>query len=318
MKVGVLGTNYSRADIAFHEKVVRAFHLLQQGKWPAVFLTTCHRAEIYFSGDNIYAIEAALFQALACHLKGLIGNELYSLIGRDCFTHLISVTSGLDSVIKGESDIQRQVKVAYTTGMQSTKLPSPLHFLFQKSLKVAKEIRSSHAWNPKRSLEKTVSELVSSYAPTSILVVGNSQINRKIIHHLKHPSITLCTRTPKAAEAFALDHGISLTDGRILDHWSSFDVVISATHADGYLIRDTAEELKTRLILDLSVPRTVDPLLRRHPVTMRNMEELSVMMKQDQDSGQSYHDYITQRVDRQIALFTSKEQAFCSPNHGSH
>ncbi len=317
MKVGVLGTNYSRGDISFHEKVVRAFHLLQQGKWPAVFLTTCHRAEIYFSGENIYAIEAALFQALSCHLKDLIGNELYSLIGRDCFAHLVSVTSGLDSVVKGESDIQRQVKVAYSAGMQSTQLPSPLHFLFQKSLKVAKEIRSSHAWNPKGSLEKTVSELVSSYTPVSILVVGNSQINRKIIHYLKHPAITLCTRTPQAAEAFALDHGVSLADGRILDHWSSFDVVISATHSDGYLIRDTAEDLKTRLILDLSVPRTVDPLLRRHPIMMRNMEELSVMMKQNQDSGQSYQDYIDQRVDRQIALFTSKKPASCFINNSS-
>lgn len=314
MKVGVLGTNYSRSDITFHEKVVRAFHLLQQGRWPAVFLTTCHRAEIYFSGDNIYAIEAALFQALACHLKDLVGNELYSLIGRDCFTHLVSVTAGLDSVVKGESDIQRQVKVAYSA---ATQLPSPLHFLFQKSLKIAKEIRSSHSWNPKGSLEKTVSELVSSYAPTSILVVGNSQINRKIIHHLKHPSITLCTRTPKAAESFALDHGVSLTDGRILDHWSSFDVVISATHADGYLIRDTSEDLKTRLILDLSVPRTVDPLLRRHPITMRNMEELSVMMKQNQDLGQSYQDYIEDRVDRQISLFTSKKPATCFIHHDS-
>lgn len=308
MQIGVLGTNYSRADISFHEKVVRAFHSLQQEKWPAVFLTTCHRAEIYFSGDNIYATEAALFQALARHLKGLVGSELYSLFGRDCFAHLISVTSGLDSVIQGESDIQRQVKVAYSSASQ---LPSALHFLFQKSLKVAKEIRSSPSWHPQGSLEKTVADLTTSYMPTSILFVGNSQINRKIIHHIKHPAMTLCTRTPEAAEAFAIDHGVSLCDTRILDHWSSFDVVISATHAEGYLIKDTTEELKTRLILDLSVPRTVDPLLRRHAIKVQNMEDLRIVMQQSPSLASSYQTYIAERASRQMFLFKSKKPAAC-------
>ncbi|MBS0614952.1 MAG: hypothetical protein JSR58_00175 [Verrucomicrobia bacterium] len=306
MHIGVLGTNYSRSDIAFHEKVVRAFELLSQGKWPAVFLTTCHRAEIYFSGENIYAMEAALFQALACHLKELIGNELYSLIGRDCFAHLISVTSGLDSVIKGESDIQRQVKVAYSAAKDVVSLPSALHFLFQKSLKVAKEIRSQPSWNPKGSLEKTVSDLVLKENPKSILIVGNSQINRKIIHHLHHGAITLCTRTPQAAESFALDHGLSLCDTRVLEDWASFDVVISATHASSYLIRDTAKELKTRLILDLSVPRTVDPLLRRHALTIRNMEDLRVLMQNNDGLEQPYQTYIQEQAKKQIEIYLTR------------
>ena len=106
-------------------------------------LSTCHRTEIYFSALNLAEAHSEILQVLRREIALAFEHELYSYFGFDCFLHLGYVVSGLDSVIIAESEIQRQVKVAYEEVQWYYPLPSCLHFLFQKSLKIGKEKRGN-------------------------------------------------------------------------------------------------------------------------------------------------------------------------------
>jgi glutamyl-tRNA reductase len=285
MQIGVLGISCKSAPLALLEKIAKAaLHLSSQN----IVLSTCHRTEIYFSANDLAACQADIFQHLkpACHSYE---HAFYSFFGVECFYHLACVTSGLDSLLLAESDIQRQVKVAYETARQNY-LPSPLHFLFQKSLKTGKDARSQFPLFQKAChLESILHDLTCKLlGPTPrLLFVGNSDINRKIIHTFwrkGHRNMTLSTRTLTPALPFAVDYHLTLRDRQEIALWTTYDAVICATTAPTYLLTPIHNP-HTRLILDLSVPRVAHPALNDLPtLTLLNMEEIAKFFENHQNS----------------------------------
>ncbi|HNA61654.1 MAG TPA: hypothetical protein PKW79_01055 [Rhabdochlamydiaceae bacterium] len=279
MRIGVLGVNHKSAPLSLREKVS---HACQSCSAPdKVILSTCHRTEIYFSHDDLAEVQCHLFREIKERLLHDQEHAFYSYFGRECFFHLACVTAGLDSAMLAESDVQRQVKIAYEKARILGALTSPLHFLFQKSLKLGKKVRSSFPlFQTSLNLEGMIYQLTLDLLGehSNLLFIGNSDINRKIIHYFWRrgkKNMTLCTRHIEPAIPFALDYELSLKARSELHDWHSYEGIISATTSDSYLIRTAPENIKTRLILDLSVPRSVDPALQWDPaLTVLNMEEI--------------------------------------------
>lgn len=282
MRIGVLGINYKSAELSLREGVARACEKLFCNA-QVVVLSTCNRTEIYFCEEDLAAAHSRLLQALKREIKAPFEHALYAYFGKECFFHLSCVTAGLDSAVLAESEIQRQVKVAYTKACSAHHLPSALHFLFQKSLKIGKGVRSKGLlFQGATSLEHMILRFIPSFfseKEPSFLFIGYSEVNRKIMHLFSRrgfKKITLATRCPHSAESFALDYGISLCDTAVLKEWEGFDMVISGTNHESYVIEKVSQKLDTRLILDLSVPRSIAPELNRHPsLTLLNIEEIS-------------------------------------------
>jgi len=255
MLIGVLGINFKTADLQVREAVARAALTLSGERaiffpHPIVVLSTCNRTEIYFSGEDL----ARVHSDLLAHLRAQIGepfeHRLYSYFGIDCFAHLCSVTAGLDSAMIAETEIQRQVKMAYTAARH---LPSCLHYAFQKALKVGKCVRNQ--LDP-RGLPTLYGMLwrLAEWQQKRILLVGYSEINRGFISFLMHKGvrdISLCTRSAPQLE------GIRICGRSELDYWQNYDVIVCASTANGYLI--TGQSDRSHTIFDLSVPRNVDP-----------------------------------------------------------
>ena len=287
MRIGVLGVNHKSASLSLREKVAEACQSYTSSD--KVILSTCHRTEIYFSHDDLAETQCHLFRELKERLLHNQEHAFYSYFGKECFFHLACVTAGLDSAMLAESDVQRQVKTAYEKARGLGGLTSPLHFLFQKSLKLGKKVRSSFPlFQTPLHLEGMLYRLTLDLlgADASILFIGNSDINRKIIHYFWRrgkKNMTLCTRHLESATPFALDYELSLKDRSELEDWHSYEGVISATTADAYLIHTMPDTFKTRLVLDLSVPRSVTPSLKWNPgLTLLNMEEVSQFFEKHQ------------------------------------
>lgn len=286
MRIGVLGISCKSAPLALREKIAQAASCITSHK---VVVSTCHRTEIYFSGEDLATLQSEIFQSLK-QISLSHEHAFYSYFNDECFYHLSCVTAGLDSLLLAESDIQRQVKVAYEEARLAHFLPSPLHYLFQKSLKLGKTVRSLFSlFQTSSHLEATLHQLTETLLTPHprLLFIGNSDINRKILHYFwrkGHRNMTLSTRHLDAALPFAVDYQLTLRDRQEIASWPAYDGVIAATFSDGYLISPTPYS-QTRLILDLSVPRVVDPFLQNHPtLTLLNMEEIGKFFTRVQDS----------------------------------
>lgn len=320
MRVAVLGINYKSADLAIREVFAKACvrRFASEDQFPCVLLTTCNRTEIYFSASNLTDTHTEILGILRQEITQPFEHHVYSYFGEDCFAHLAGVTTGLDSAVLAETEIQRQVKVAYEQAGLRCPLPSAIHFLFQKCLKLGKWMRTrcGSSFN-QMSLEALIFHFMKIISPQGrVFFLGNSEINRKIINYLKSKGVdalSLCTRAPLSAKEFAEEKQISLVPWDSLSSWTQWDTVICGTNHDEYLIREEAlqEGCTTRLILDLSLPRNADPRLGRHPqITLMNIEELGqVLHKKHQEYLEqvtSAQKEIRAAVEKQCALFQNK------------
>lgn len=315
--VGVLGINHKSAPLHLREKVAKAFkHFpLPDG----IILSTCYREEIYFSHDDVITTQLKFFQELKKTIFHLDEKVFYSYFGQNCFLHLLHVVSGLDSAVLAESDIQRQVKIAYEKARVEKRLPPSLHYLFQKSLKLGKAARSLYPLFEKTvRLEKEIFQLITQapYKSNNLLLLGNSDINRKIIYYfLKKGGYHLTLSTRFLESVNRLGPGVTLKDRTEIEKWYEYDVVIAATKTEQFLITPFLGEVKTHLMVDLSVPRCIDPIFRHHPfITLIHLEELQHLFKK----GES--DYLAEiemiklffqlSVEKYTALYKKKSMPF--------
>lgn len=327
MDIGIIGLNFKTARVEEREtlaKVTRATFANEETapSWfQGVVLLTCNRAEIYFSAEDLGFLHSRILNALRNKILQPFEHQLYSYFGRDCFRHLVSVTAGLDSAIIAESEIQRQVKVAYDEACLQYDLAPSLHFLFQKSLKIAKRVRAlTPLLQPRVELKQLVYGLWCDFFRgrnhQPILFVGNSQINRHILTHFKYKKVkelTLCTRSVAAVE----EGGIEVRDWSILKSWAQFRLIICASSVLEPLLKlemiDACPAEEKTLILDLGMPRNVCPKIKRHPgILLLDIDDLSQLMKHHKTLQskelESCAKWIEDEVDKQVAIYHHKMQ----------
>jgi glutamyl-tRNA reductase len=314
MRIGVLGINYKSAPLDLREKIAQACRHLSPNK---IVLSTCYRTEVYFSQDDLAEAQSELFYYLKKRAPHSQEYGFYTFFDSECFFHLACVTAGLDSAMLAESDVQRQVKLAYEQTRLQQHLSAPLHYLFQKALKLGKTVRSTFPlFQSPLHLEGMIYQLVEQILGTSVplLFIGNSDINRKMIHYFWRKGkrqMTLCTRDPASAQSFALDYQLTLKDRSEITNWHQYEGVIAATHSEEHLITSMPEKSRTRLILDLSVPRSVDPTFQRDPqLTLLNMEQIGAFFEsyhsQRLSEVQTIKSYLQESVEKYTELYEKK------------
>lgn len=293
MRIGVLGINSKLADLHLRERLAKAcqkYFALQNclhGPHRIVLLSTCNRTELYFYSHDLAEAHIYILSILRQEIQDEFDQKLYSYFGVDCFLHLCRVTSGLDSAIIGETEIQGQVKNAYEQATEYFALPKEVHFLFQKALMIGKKARGLMPVQPdllglEHAVFNAAKEHFKALEDVKILLIGASEINCKVIHFLKMrklQNITLCNRSPQAAKVLVENLHLHWLNWTKIDQWHHFDWIIFGTKSSEYLF--TQETLKipfqnSKLLIDLSVPRNVDPSVAADPrITLHNIDQLN-------------------------------------------
>jgi len=328
LRVGVIGINYKTADLAFREEFARVSQKISGEralffKHPTVHLSTCNRTEIYFSAEDLAEAHSDLLSFLRLHLNEPFEHRLYAYFGIDCFCHLSRVASGLDSAILAETEIQAQVKLAYGQASDIASLPSCIHYIFQKSLRVAKHTRNSF------SLEKGASTLFGTLwqkaqnyfddvypnnfssclgiQKAKILLVGYSEINRGFGAFLFHRGIRgffLATRRPSEA----CMEGAVIKGRDLLESWADFDLIVCAAKSEEHLIRGRGAG--HHLIFDLSVPRIVDPQIQG--AMLWNIEQIDLLIERNRRLAKEGLDHgeacVQQYVHRLAKIYRAKNE----------
>jgi glutamyl-tRNA reductase len=259
----------------------------------AVVLATCNRVEVYADTDGFHAGVDAVSDLLS-RLSGVglddLKRHLYVHWEGQAVLHLFEVACGLDSMVVGESQILGQLRRAYATARDGGAGPT-LHELFQKALKVGKRAHSETAIDQAgRSLVTVgLERAVTAVGPLlgrTVLVVGAGSMGSLAGATLRRAGageVLVANRTPQNAErlALALDgRGIGL-DG-LEQALVDADVVVSSTGATGVVVpvglverAVAARGGRPLAILDLALPRDIDPAVRALPgVTLVDLESL--------------------------------------------
>lgn len=294
MRIGVIGINHKLAEIELRESLSIAcnkrFGSCLHG---FVLLSTCNRMELYFSSHNLAETHTYILNILKSEIKEEFSQLLYSYFGVECFYHLSKVAAGLDSAILAETEIQGQVKDAYEAASKAVPLPSPLHYLFQKTLKIAKGIRTKYLLarglpNLEHALFQSAQELFEKPQDRSILFVGASEINQKVLIHLQKKeckNISLCNRSQEKGASMSAKFQIPFLPWNQLHKWPSFDWIIVGTKAHHHLLKCPAGLIfKKQLVVDLSFPRNVDPRLEKSGIQLVNIEQINRQLQFRKDS----------------------------------
>lgn len=332
MRIGVIGINHKLADLKLREKLAKACQRRFGADYSVpnthhfLLLSTCNRTEVYFSSEDLAATHSYLLGILRHDVEEDFEQKLYSYFGIDCFCHLARVTVGLDSAVIAETEIQGQVKNAYELASQYRQLPKELHFLFQKSLSIAKRVRSELNLgrgmpNLEHAIFKTGKHFFKNLNHVHILFIGASEINQKILHYFKTKKlshITLCNRTDEQAQEIAQAQSIQTLDWVKLSEWSLYDWIICGTKSPDYLIKQKdlpANRFLPKLVMDLSVPRNVDPGLDEY-LTLLNIDQinrlLNIRNRYMEKSLMQAEDLIFEISHLHVSRYVQREQASIS------
>lgn len=321
---GVIGINHRSADLKLRERLVELWQRqFGTGRYHQqcclIPLSTCNRAEVYFSSHDIKTAQQKILETIRNDVGENIQKKFYCHLNHSCFHHLARVTAGLDSAIIGETEIQGQVKTTYEQAIAGGPLRYELHFMFQKCLKIGKQVRNQFHFNRDvPDIEHIIYDMGDHFfddiKKSRVLFVGASDINRKIWSFLKAKGvqdIRLCNRSLETAKEQAKKYRLQAVNLTALVHWHKFDWIILATKCPHFLVQQQQKTQTPTLLIDLSVPRNVDPAIGICPgVSLFNIDQLNERLKEQRQQSSELIKLaelqIADKVKQQIEIFNQK------------
>ena len=265
-----------------------------------VILSTCNRVEIYtvLKEANRKKIEELIKFFIKLKLQSTknmeSGEELfqkYFFIKEDeeAIEHILSVPSGLISMVLGETQIMNQFKKAFFIAQKNQTIGKILNYIYQRALRTAKRIRRE------TEISRTpvsvsyialllIKEIFPNLKDLKVLILGAGEIATLMARYLSREKAKLFVANRTIERAFSLAKELNANVVR----WEEFknsllmmDIVISSTSAPHYIIskKDLEKVVKFKkkplVFIDLAVPRNIDPQIREFSnIVLFNIDDL--------------------------------------------
>ena len=253
----------------------------------AVVLATCNRFEAYFDVDD--APDASPIPAMDAAMERIAGltalpfrhvRETVDFAhGNGVAQHLFSVAAGLDSVALGEDEISGQVARALETARREGATTGPLEHLFQRATETSRAVKNSTRLGESgRSLVRLAVELagsrVGAWEDARVLLVGTGRYAAASLAALRAVGATdIRVHSPSGRRKFAQRENLTVVAAdAFAAEAAAADVVVTCTTTTGAYALTAAEHRAARgesdaaqLVIDLGMPRNIDPGLRALP-----------------------------------------------------
>ncbi len=243
----------------------------------AAIVSTCNRVEVYGVADDADEAATAVRQFLHTfhHLPPhSVDAALHSYVDAAAVQHLFGTASGIESLVIGEAQIQRQVREAAERAADHHALGPVLNTLFQRALEVGKRVRtetgiSRHAASVSQAGVEFARSVFGSLQTAHVLLVGSGKVSELAAKNLLDNgarTITLVNRTVEHAQKLADQWGgRAVPFDALQTAINEADIVISSTAAPHTVIHAhhaetalAARRGRSLLLIDLAVPRDVD------------------------------------------------------------
>ena len=229
----------------------------------AVLLSTCNRMELYITrpihGRPRFTDLIDFFSEFHGVPSADFVEGLYHYEDAEAIRHLFRVTSSLDSMVLGETQIANQAKAAYDVAAKVGTMGKQLKSLFQMAFHVSKDIRTQTTIATGRvSVGSTAVDLAkqifSRFDNKSVMMVGAGKMGELTLTHLldcQPKELLVTNRTDSKADDLAAKlakrHDVptaAVPWADWIDRLADVDIVISCTGArEGDLTADRGSML---------------------------------------------------------------------------
>lgn len=330
MHILVSGVRHRTATIEIREK----FALLEEevpaalkalraapGIEECAIVTTCNRTEIYAAvSDTETGLQSIkqFYQSFKNLDADLYRQHTFSLLHEDAIMHLFRVASGLDSLIVGEGQILGQVKGALCIAQQEKTAGTLLDKLFKSALLVGKRVRTETGIAEKDvsvSLaafdfaKRTVPELLER----RVTLIGGGKMAEIMMSLFKQDmtpeqraNVLLVNRSPQRLEELCARYGFKgLSWERMGEAIRHADILFVATGAPHVVLgKDDFEGQGEKLVIDIAVPRNVDPRVAELPgIRLYNTDNLAGVGGFSPGAEQALKHQAQDIIEEECALF---------------
>ena len=337
MNIVVLGVNSKTAAVDLREKLAfrpeligEAMQLLKswEGVLECLILSTCNRVEIYSLLSDAEPAVLATFLREYHGIEESIDDVVYVHKNERALSHLCRVASGIDSMVVGEPQVFGQVKDAYRIALEAGAAGIVFKSLFPQAFTLVKGVRSKTGIG---RANVSISSAAVAFAKKtlgdisgkSVLIIGAGEIGELTVRNMLdggvgHVFVSNRTfeRAVRLAEIFK---GTPVMFHEIQEYLPRTDIIISSIDAPSFALRgeDIAERHPGRplLILDLSVPRSVDPKVREiGGVHLFNIDDLKDVVQGSLDERKKEAEKASQIIDGKVkAIWKKLDSADLSP-----
>ena len=304
MKIFAAGLNHKTASIDVREKlafdaeqVCEALGILKDrfAEVEFVLVSTCNRVEFYIATD----LEKSWLDVIADFLSEFHGIEqqefkkfLYIYEDKDAVRHLFMVSSSLDSMVVGETEIVGQTKDSYWLACKAKSTGKILNRLFHNAFSTGKKVHTKTSIASGRVSVAGVAvelarQLFEDVSSAKIVVIGAGQTGQLLLQHLLKidcKDITIINRSYERAVEAARKNNVTASKWEDIGHQlRDANIVIASAAVQDYLfskdsfIEKVGGGLKENLlIIDIGVPRNFDPTISQiESVHLYSIDELS-------------------------------------------
>jgi glutamyl-tRNA reductase len=307
--IAVAGVSHHTAPLALRERFAvpaerlpEALATLRERYGAAVLLSTCNRTELYLSAEHGEGDGAVAALALS-ELAGLAAppEALFALRGREAAQHLLRVAAGLDSMMLGEDQILGQVRGAFIAAVEARTTDHLLSRLFHLAIATGRRVRSEtalsrHARSVSTAAVQTLRSHLGDLATATVFVIGAGEAGKLTARSLAASGagrLLIANRTRARATTLAASlKAQAVPIERLESAIAEADAVVCASAAPDYQITPAllrvarAGATRPLLIVDIAVPRDVDPACTEEPgVTLLDIDTLDAASDQPGASG---------------------------------
>ncbi|MFS0672958.1 glutamyl-tRNA reductase [Ornithinibacillus sp. 179-J 7C1 HS] len=332
MHILKVGLNYKTAPVEIREKLTFSENSLQDAMQELkkrksilenVILSTCNRTEIYAVVDQAHTGRYYIKQFLADWFD-VDKEELSSFlrISEDdgALEHLFRVSSGLDSMVLGETQILGQVKQAFLTSQEVKATGTIFNELFKQAITFAKRAQKEtsigeNAVSVSYAAVELAKKIFGTLDAKHVVILGAGKMGELAAKNLQGSGatkITVVNRTLEKASALAEKFNAQAAQIDNLEEvLKSTDILISSTGADSYVITQEMlepiqKERKGRplFLVDIAVPRDLDPALEKlDNVFLYDIDDLQHIVDENLETRKKAAEQIEILLEKEIITF---------------
>lgn len=247
------------------------------GDVPVITVATCNRVELYGDAASDAPSLARVIEVFAEVLdvpEAQLYEQLFIAQGVDAIEHLHRMTSGLEAIARGESEVGGQVRKAYTNSIQAGRISPRLRRMFDDALRVNRDLRRLEPHQDTNLVALSMELIPEANKLRKLLVIGTGEFAR-IVHQRMHQfGVNEQWNYSTSGRRVALPFAHNRVDAEsLLEVLGTVDIVMAATGAAEPVVTKHMIDLlvqagrKLPVLVDLAVTQDIDFAIdAMHPV----------------------------------------------------